>query len=131
MTLRELPRALSPARWAIVGVILVCALVACWYVLTEPGRARQRAAAAGAEGELARAFGRSAVEAGQLVDQARDQAARSETLTQETADAIQAAPGAGQRLDPALNRTARERLCLRAAYRDRPECLQRPGAAQP
>ena len=51
-------------------------------------------------------------------------AADSEQLTRENTDAIRSAPGADRPVDPALDAVARERLCRRAAYRDRPECLQ-------
>ncbi len=53
-------------------------------------------------------------------------AAETDRLTQENADAIRSAPGADAPVDPALDRVARERLCRRAAYRGRPECVQQP-----
>lgn len=127
MRLSELPRLLSPTRWAMVGVIVLVAVLAIWWVLTEPGRANRRAAEARADGAFSAGRTTSAVEAGRIAGAAHEAAQASETLSRETADALRHVQGADQRLDPDLNRAARERLCLRAAYRDRAECaVQQP-----
>lgn len=35
MTWGELRRLFSPARWALIGVVIVCAAALCWLILTE------------------------------------------------------------------------------------------------
>jgi hypothetical protein len=52
-----------------------------------------------------------------IVDQAHDAATASEELTRKNADEIHAAPGADQRLDPALNDAGRLGMCRRPSYR--------------
>lgn len=129
--IRDFFRTLAPWAWvAVAAVVLALVLLAAWFV-TEPGRARQRAAEAEVSAKLSDARTRSAGEAIAIQDAASDAAARSEQLSRETADAIRNAPGADQRLDPDLNRAARQRLCLRAAYRERPECVQLARGAEP
>lgn len=122
-------RTFSPAGWAIIAAVAAILLFGGWWFVTAPGRAAVKAAKAEVAATFSDARMGSAVEANQIGGQARGEAATSETLSQETAHAIQAAPGAQQRLDPALNRVARERVCLRPAYRERPECkLLQPGS---
>lgn len=128
MKITELPRLFSPQRWALVGIIVLVAILAIWWVLTEPGRANQRAAEARADGAFSTGRTSSAVEAGKIAGAAHQAAQASEALSRETADVLRQAPGAAERLDPELNRIARERLCLRAAYREHPICaVQQPG----
>ena len=115
MKLTEVPRLLSPTRWAIVaGIVLITICIIVW-VLTEPGRANQRTADARTAGAMSETRAGSAARAVQILDGAHANATNSEALSRENADAILQAPGAGQRLDPELNRTARERLCDLAA----------------
>jgi type II secretory pathway component PulM len=71
------------------------------------------------------ASGADAVET--LGDQAAREAAIDRT-TKENADAIRSAPGADAPVTDELDAVARERLCRRAVYRVRPECLQFPAA---
>lgn len=109
---------------ALFAVLILAAglLVRC---AGAPDRARARAA--GAEAQIAGAHARSAVDAaGAIATQAARDAA-TDKLTRENADAILSAPGAGQVLDPGLNRAGLDALCLRDAYREAPACLRRPG----
>lgn len=87
--------------------------------------AKTEAKLAGNQTGAALASGADAVEA---VGEVGARAAASDALTKENADAIRSAPGAAVPVDPALDRVARERLCRRAAYRGRDECLQFPAA---
>lgn len=120
----------TPWEWGVaafcaLGALLLIILVA-WYL-----NAPQRAAEARAGGILAEEHGKAAADAGRTIDAAHNAATANETLSRENADAIRAANGASQPLDPDLNRVARERLCARAAYRGRPECVQLLGPAEP
>lgn len=131
MKLTEIPRLFSPTRWAIVAGIVLIAVCLIVYVLTEPGRANQRAAEARTAGALSETRAGSAARAGQILDQAHVNATTSEALSRENADAIAQAPGAGQRLDPGLNDTARRGMCKRKAYRRSDECVQLLGEPGP
>jgi hypothetical protein len=132
MTLSEISRLFNPAAWAAVIVITLAAALGMGWFVTEPGRANRRAAEAGASSEMSGARAGAAADAGAILDDTHSAETQSEALSRENADAILQAPGADQRLDPELNRTARERLCERAAYRGRPECaVQQHGGAQP
>lgn len=53
----------------------------------------------------------------------------SEVLSQESEDAIRAAPGAGAPVDPRLRDVGLDRLCQRRTYRCEPTCVQRSRAA--
>ena len=132
MKLSEIARLLTPAAWVVlIGITLAALLWMGWFV-TEPGRANRRAVEAGASSEMSGARAGAAADAGAILDSTHSADTQSEALSRENADAILQTPGAAQRLDPELNRTARERLCERAAYRGRPECaMQQHGGAQP
>jgi len=132
MKLSEIPRLLNPTAWAVsAGLALVIGLLAWWLLIGGPAHDRRAAAVGRVETALSGARADSAAEAAAIQDQAHAAATESEALSRETADAILAAPGAGQRLDPGLNDTARRRLCERSAYMGRPECLQFADRPQP
>lgn len=118
MKLTELPRLLSPTRWAIVGGILLLAFVAIWFVLTEPGRQRQKAAEARVASELSQAAAGSARDAVGTVTKRADTEAQIDRSTTEAEDAIRQAP------DDQRNAVALARLCLRDAYASDPACVQ-------
>lgn len=121
-------RSLAPlGRW-VLGIGLALFLVA----VIGGVRSCQSAQTAKVEARLGKnqtgaalASGADAVET--IGDQQGREAA-ADQLTRENADAIRNAPGADAPVDPALDAVARERLCRRAAYRVRPECLQQPAA---
>ncbi|MEM6494845.1 MAG: hypothetical protein AAF650_10750 [Pseudomonadota bacterium] len=48
----------------------------------------------------------------------------SDALTQSNSEEIRNAEGANQDVDPGVARAGRRSLCRRAAYRDKPECVQ-------
>lgn len=108
-----------------VALVLVVAIV-----LGVINGARE-AAQTKVDAAMGNARAKSATEAGQTVDRAHDFQTNSETLSRENADAIRQAPGADQRLDPALADVARRRMCERASLRRTPECVQLLGPAQP
>jgi hypothetical protein len=117
--------------WSAGLIGLILAVVVIGWLVSAPGRARRETVAARTETALSRSRTESAQAAGVTLDQAHDQQTASETLSRETADVLQVAPGADVRLNSDLNRVGRERLCRRAAYRGRPECLQYAPGAQP
>jgi len=125
----------TPTPGPVYAVLALAALLllwgAWWAIIIRPADNAKEAATARVEGGFATARTESARDAGNTLDGALKGAATNEQTARETADAIRQAPGADVRLDPALNRTARERLCLRAAYRDRPECVQLARRAKP
>lgn len=109
---------------AMSGIALVCAAVAIWFILTEPGRQRQKAEAA--RGGQVVAEGQARVGdkvSGATADLSDRQAARDQ-LGRETEDAISNHPAAGSAVDPDLHRLTLERLCLREANRAKPACVQ-------
>ncbi|MBP6876547.1 MAG: hypothetical protein KBC34_00875 [Phenylobacterium sp.] len=108
---------------ALVALLVIAAalLVRC---AGAPDRARARAA--GDDAALARAHARSATDAAGAIAARAGRDAATDTLTRENADAIRSAPGAGQVLDPHLNRAGLDALCLRDAYRAAPACLRSP-----
>lgn len=54
--------------------------------------------------------------------------ADSDTLTRSNERDIRNAPGAAAPVDPAAAAAGKRSLCKRAAYRERPECVQQPPA---
>jgi flagellar biosynthesis/type III secretory pathway M-ring protein FliF/YscJ len=118
MNVREIPRLLTPARWALVGAILLVVAAAVWFVLIEPGRQRQRAAEAKAEAELSAAAGASARDALKTYSQARDREWTTDQQAKEAEDEIRAAP------DDDRNAIARARLCMSDAYARDPSCVE-------
>lgn len=120
--LRKLISGWTLVEWACAAGALLVILLAAGWLLTEPGRQKARAVQAEAATELAGARTAAAADAGQTLDRAHAETTASEALSRETADVIRQAPGADQRLDPALNRVGRERLCERPSYRNTREC---------
>lgn len=125
-------RTFGAATWWTLAVAGVVAVLLLWWLLASLETARNAAREAQAGATLAGARGQAGGEAIVIQDGALTAAVQSESLRRESSDVIHQASGADQRLDPDLNRTARERLCLREAYRGRPECaLQPAGRAKP
>jgi len=122
---------LAPVGWAVSAACAFVLLFVVWFIATEPGRQRAKALNAEVQSELSGARTKAAGDAIATNEAASKAAAASENLSRETADEIRKAPGADVRLDPDLNRVARERLCRRDAYRLAPECLQRPSGLEP
>lgn len=125
-------RFLTPRGWLIVAVLFLIMVIFGLYLLGE--RERDAARAVGAKIETSRtgALIESAKEAAAINDAARDAADDNEAKAREAEHAIQNAPGADLRLDPALNRTGRRGLCNSPSYADSPACaVQQPGRADP
>lgn len=105
-------------------ILALIALGAAWWLWSSLAGGK----AARVEADLGREQTSAAIESGaDAVDTVGgQQAAETETdrVTKENADAIRNAPGAAAPVDPALSDAARRGLCRRAAYRERPECLQ-------
>lgn len=112
----------SLALYALVALILAVLL---WWVLTEPGRQRQKAVDAKGGQVVAEGSAQMAGESAKAqIDLARRQAER-ERLDMETEDAIRNTPGADAPLDPRLHDAGLDRLCLRDAYASHPRCADR------
>lgn len=110
---------------ALAVVLSALAVVfGAWWLLTEPGRARQRAAQAEASAADARAGQASARDAITVTEAAHAADDRSAALTQENTRAIQAAPGADAPLPPAVAAAGRRALCLRVAAAGDPRCRE-------
>lgn len=128
----KIPEPSEGAIYAALGIgALLIIWAAWWFIIIRPAENAAKAEVATAEGSFATARTESARDAIGVQDRALGEAATTEQTSKENADAIHQAPGADVRLDPALNRTARERLCNRASYRDRPECVQLARRAKP
>lgn len=117
-------RSLTPlVRWIIFGLLAVlligvAALVQSW----------RSSSTAKTEANLSRNQIEAALESGaDAVGTIGKQSAAedaTDTITRENENAIRSAPGADTPVPAAVDAVARERLCRRAAYSQRPECLQ-------
>lgn len=107
---------------AIAAIVLVVALA--WFLIASWQHDRRAAGEAKVGSAMGEAHGKSAAEAGAIIDGAHAAAVQSEALSRENADAIRSAQGAGQALDPALNDAGRRSLCRRPSYRRTAECVQ-------
>lgn len=122
-------RALGLAGWAVVAVIAALLIAVVLRLATGP--ARRQAAEARAEAALAASRASSGAEATETVAAGAARDAATDRLTQENADAIDAAPGAHAPVDPALSRAAALSLCRRTAYRGSAQCVQLLGPVEP
>lgn len=122
MRLTDIPRLFSPTRWAIMGVVLLVVVLGAYWLLTEPGRQRQKAAEARAASEFSQARTGAAKDAVGIVV---EQGAREDQIDSNVMEAereLRQAPE-GDR-----NRIALRRLCLSDAARNDPACrtMQQP-----
>lgn len=111
------------ARWIWIIAALALAVLAVWWVvatLTDSSTAKTEARLSENQTEAALANGTDAV---QSVGRTTEYERRVDIITRETERVIREAPGADAPIDPDLQRLAIERLCLRTAYREHPECL--------
>jgi hypothetical protein len=70
----------------------------------------------------------SGKDASNSVGEVGARAQASDALTRSNEQEIRNAPGADEDVDPGVADAGRDSLCRRAAYRDRPECVQRAAA---
>ncbi|WP_298699177.1 hypothetical protein [uncultured Brevundimonas sp.] len=117
-------RLLSPTGWAVVlAVVCIIALLAT--CARDARRDAQRAhQAAEIAAGLTEARTQAARDAGLIRDGAEARDAAIDNLNRRNTDAIQSAPGADQRLDPAVTDAGRRALCLRDATRGDPACRE-------
>jgi hypothetical protein len=121
-------RSLTPlGRWIGTAVLLALVLGGLLFLQTcqSARTAKTEARLNRNQTEAALASGADAV--GTIGDQTGREAA-IDAITKENSDAIRSAPGADTPVPAAVDAVARERLCRRAVYRQRPECLQYPAA---
>lgn len=111
----------KPLAWAIGAFILIG--IGWWLVSTVIG-----GASAKTEARLARNAAGAAIESGRdAVNTIGKQMASEDAIdiiSRENEHEIRNAPGARAPVDPAARDAALRSLCRRAAYRERPECLQ-------
>ena len=125
---KRLPAAVQPYA-ALVPVILILALVlvGVWFI-TEPGRQRQAAAEARADGAMAQAGQKAAEDAvGVVVERGKTEAG-IDAQTQENRDAILSAPGANSAVDRGVHDAGLRAICVRDNQRCKPACVRLLGA---
>lgn len=115
-------RFFDPRGWAAVaGALIVMVLI-----LMVASRCTHDARRDAREARGAQAIAEAARDAAGDANAIRDRSdARSQAIdnqTEENRDAILNAPGADQRIDPALNAAFRRSVCMRHASADLPEC---------
>jgi hypothetical protein len=120
------------AAWGGLAAALAVAL-GLWRM--EAGRAERlqaSLAAAQAAAAASQAHAAAATDAASTVAAGAQRDAATQSLHQENEHALQAAPGSGQGLDPALNDAGRRGLCAYRAYSADPACVQLlgPGSGQ-
>lgn len=130
MKLRRLLSFQPFAPWVFLTAVGVALLVVGLIVFNVLNGARE-AAQNKVDATMGAARSKATAEASQIIDRAHNAQTQSEALSRESEDAIRQAPGADQRLDPALNDVARRRLCERPSLRRTEQCVQLLGPAKP
>ena len=116
-------RLVKPILYGVAALLAIGAAVLLWWlVIGRPRAAHVQAATAKVQAETAKATAGAAQDALRIVTVHGREIDHFETVTRENARAIQAAPGAGVALDPALDHAGRSALCMRSAYRADPGC---------
>ncbi|MFO6447879.1 hypothetical protein ACLBKU_12100 [Erythrobacter sp. NE805] len=125
-------RSLTPKGWAYLLAILLVLSAVLGFGGVLLWNAWQATATAKTEAKLGKnqtgAALASGADAVATVGEVGARADDHDTITKENADAFRSAPGAAAPVGAPLDAVARERLCRRAVYRVRPECLQFPAA---
>lgn len=120
----KLLRDLTPLAIRVIVGIAFALLLAGFLIL----QSCQSGQTAKTEAKLGRNQTEAALQSGaDAVGTIGEQSAREDQIdqiTKENDNAIRSAPGADTPVPAGVDAVARERLCRRAAYRQRPECLQ-------
>ncbi len=116
--IRDTLRILSPTAWIISAIMLVVLVVVGWWLFTEPGRQRQRAAEARAEATLAEGRTKAASDAVGVVVRHGEKAGEIQSQVKGSQDAIRNAAPADR------DGTALRELCKYQSYRNHPDCVQ-------
>lgn len=122
-------RSLGLLGWIAVAAVAIVLVGTALYFAG--GGARRETAAAKSETALAASRAASGSEATETIAAGAVRDGATDQLTQETAHAIDSAPGARAPVDPAVSHAGLVGLCRRAAYRSRPECVQLLGPEEP
>lgn len=121
-------RSLTKIGRAVIGLLLLALIVTAFLALDSCQSARiAKTEARLGRNQTGAALASGADAVGSIGEQIAAEGAIDAT-TKENTDAIRSAPGADAPVPAAVDAVARERLCRRAAYRERPECLQQPPA---
>mgnify|MGYP007100107939 CR=1 FL=1 len=118
--------------WIAIFIVGAMGILALAQVISDPFGVQKRrldqavAAAVKAQGEAAVAQGQAAAQADAAGIAEKGAARETQTIIIREAnrDAIQSAPGAGVRLDPALVSTGNRGLCRYAVYAGHPGCAE-------
>jgi len=119
---------LSLAKWVAIGIagLVVVALVSfmVWKTFFAGGAAEAKHDVVQAKGNAAisDAGALSAKDAIPVITNNYNYAAKSDKQTEADKNAILQAPGAGQKVDPALDALVRHDICMRASASGLPEC---------
>jgi hypothetical protein len=120
---------LAEAAWPVFAAIgMAGAVGGFWLYIHElqTGKARAEAIAAQQHSVATVQTGQTALagDASRITDAGRAKADITVHIQQENRSALLADPGAGQVIDPGLAADLSRRLCLYAAYRDDPGCVE-------
>jgi ABC-type Na+ efflux pump permease subunit len=122
--IRKFIQSLTPLGLRVIGVLVLALVILGLFTI----RSCQQQSVADTKTELSQNQTEAAIASGvDAVDVVGEQSGREATIdrqTKENTDAIRNAPGADTPVPPTVAAVARERLCQRATYRERPECLQ-------
>lgn len=124
MKLVRWARALTPlGRWVALAALVLIALAVWWIVASWQGgrTAKVEARLSRNQADAALASGADAVA---TIGRQGGREAAIDAITRENDHAIRSAPGADTPVSAELDALARQRLCRRTVYRERPECLQ-------
>ncbi len=121
-------RALTPLGRGVIGGLLLVAILALLFAVQSCSTARTAKTQARLNENQTEAATASGSDAVNTVGQQGGREDAIDAITKDNANAIRSTEGAGAPVSDALDAVARERLCQRAVYRVRPECLQYPAA---
>lgn len=118
------PPALTAVEWFAAAVAVLMVIIFAWWLITSPAREARLRAEHRVDDVTQQEQAKATNAAVAIAESATNTAAHNEELSREHERTIQAAPGADQRVDPAVNRALHDSLCQRAAYRNTPYCLR-------
>lgn len=124
-SLRQIAAMFTPFGWTILAVAVLSILLALFFLITEPQRARGEAAAK-AGVVLAQGEKKASTDAISVVVGNQERSEETQNIRRENEVAIREADGAGDEVNPAVAAAGRNGLCKYRAYRDRPECVRKP-----
>lgn len=107
----------------LIAMAVFALLLVGWFLLTEPGRQKDAAAAARVGTISAQGAAAAARDAQGVVITSSKAEVASADLDRRNSDAIKSAQGSNDPVMSGVDRAGRDALCLRDAYRRDPACL--------